>query len=57
MSKKKDRSNTEFRNCPICGSKAIIVSIIKEKHYKYYLECQNCRKETKVEVIRWKEKN
>ncbi len=52
MSKKKDRSNTEFRNCPICGSKAIIVSIIKEKYYKYYLECQICSNATKVEVIK-----
>lgn len=55
MSKKKDRSNTEFRNCPICGSKAIIVNKFR-KNFRTkkvtYIECQNCRKETKVEVIR-----
>ncbi len=48
MSKKKDRNNTEFRYCSICGSKAIVASIIKEK---YYLECKKCNNTTKVEVM------
>ncbi len=49
MSKKKDRKNTEFRYCPICGSKAIIVSIIEGRTH---IECLKCENTIKVEVIR-----
>lgn len=50
MSKKKDRNNTEFRYCPICGSKAIIVSTYRIKKGTY-IECQMCGDTTKVEVM------
>ena len=36
MSKKKDRENTSYRYCPICGGKHIIVYGRKTFKTKYY---------------------
>lgn len=55
MSKKKDRSNTRFRHCPICASTAILVYKIKKKFRikkVTYIECKKCKNTTKVEVIK-----
>lgn len=49
MSKKRDRLNKEYRFCPICGRKTIIIvtegRLWKEKTY---IECFSCRKVTYV---------
>lgn len=43
MSKKKDRLNSDYRFCPICGRKTIHVAIKKRFcKEKTYIECRYC---------------
>lgn len=48
MSKKKDRENTKYKNCPICGGKRIIVYSKKIFKRKYYIHCYHCNEDIKV---------
>ena len=52
MSKKKDRLNTHFRNCPICGGKQIYVYKRKKvMHEKAYIHCYKCNRNVQVKDI------
>lgn len=55
MSKKKDRLNTTYRYCPICGKKRIIVYIKRFIKRRYYIHCDYCSKDIKVEEAKRKE--
>ena len=55
MSKKKDREDTNYRNCPVCGSKSIFVCI-RGKFRKFtYIHCCKCDKDTMVKEFYRKE--
>lgn len=49
MSKKKDRENTSYRYCPMCGGRQIIVYSEKIFKTKYYINCYKCNKHILVE--------
>lgn len=49
MSKKKDRLNTTYRYCPICGGKQIFI-ITKNISKKKYIYCCKCNKNILVKV-------
>lgn len=51
MSKKKDRENTMYKNCPVCGGKRIIVYSKKFFKRKYYIYCYKCNADIKVESV------
>lgn len=50
MSKKKDRENTSYRYCPICGGKTIIVHSIGKFKESHYIYCYRCHKDIRVEI-------
>lgn len=52
MSKRKDRLYSEYRYCPICGSKYIVIGKKKKRFRKEktYIYCGICKKHIKVEV-------
>ena len=56
MSKRKDRMNTNFRCCPMCGGKQIIVYITKKRFKeKTFIYCYKCQKNIDVKVVYRKE--
>lgn len=54
MSKKKDREDINYRNCPVCGSKAIIV-YIKKLFKRTYVYCRMCNENIRVKKVYRKE--
>lgn len=53
MSKKKDRQDTNYRYCPNCGGKQIIVSEITRKLKKItILNCYACEKKFRVKEVK-----
>lgn len=52
MSKKKDRQDTNYRYCPMCGGKQIIVYLSKKIFkYKKYIYCYKCQKNIEIKEI------
>lgn len=51
MSKKKDRADTNYRNCPVCGSKRIIVWQKGRIKRKTHICCGICNKDIEVKEI------
>lgn len=52
LSKRKDRLNTNYRYCPICGRKTVVVSKRKKifQKEKAYINCYTCENKIRVEV-------